>query len=317
MQNEAPALEPIGAKLHPIALLSIVDHHERTVGNKLNKRALGVLLGESNRGVYDITNAYAIPFEEEHKKEGVWFLDHNYHETMANMFKKINIKERVLGWYVTGTTFKEHDIDINELFAQYTEHPVLIVCDVKSKLSNDLPMKAFYSVRNISKEGLIFRNFRNISCSVSVFEAEEVGVEHLVREIKDLNMDSLKSKLGDKLASLRSLDSKVKIIVSYIDDVLAGRKKKDKQIIFALQEIMSRLPKTMNEEFKELMSSEMNNNYLNLYVSAVVKGIVNIHNLLNNRIKAIEDKEEEEELAREKEKKKEEETVKEGEPAKA
>ena len=85
MQSDAPAPEPIGAKLHPIALLSIVDHHERTVGNKLNKRALGVLLGESNRGVYDITNAYAIPFEEEHKKEGVWFLDHDYHETKPQL----------------------------------------------------------------------------------------------------------------------------------------------------------------------------------------------------------------------------------------
>lgn len=55
---------PIGVKVHPIALLSIVDHHERTVGDKKNKRALGVLLGENVKGVYEITNSYALPFDE-------------------------------------------------------------------------------------------------------------------------------------------------------------------------------------------------------------------------------------------------------------
>lgn len=38
--------EPLGVKIHPIALLSITDHFERTVGNKKDKRAVGVLLGE-------------------------------------------------------------------------------------------------------------------------------------------------------------------------------------------------------------------------------------------------------------------------------
>lgn len=284
--------EPIGVKMHPIALLSIVDHHERAVGNKKNKRALGVLLGESNRGVYDITNAYAIPFDEEPNKEGVWFIDHNYHEIMFSMFKKINVKEKVLGWYVTGTTFRSHDIDINELFANYTPHPVLIVADVKAKQSIDLPIKAFYSVQNINDAGLVYRSFKNISCSVSAFEAEEVGVEHLVREIKNLNMDSLKSKLENKIKSLASLENKISTIVGYLEAVGEGKKRGDKQIILVLQEIMSKLPKLISEDLKSIMSAEMNNNYINLYATSILKNVVNIHNLLNNRIKAIEDRKE-------------------------
>ena len=284
--------EPLGVKIHPIALLSIVDHHERTVGNKQNKRALGVLLGESNRGVYDITNAYAIPFDEDTSKEGVWFIDHNYHEVMCNMSKKVNVKEKVLGWYVTGSTFKPHDIDINELFASYAAQPVLIVADVKAKQSIDLPFKAFYSVKNIDEAGLVYRSFKNIACSVSAFEAEEVGVEHLVREIKDLNMDSLKNRLENKIKSLGSLEAKIATIVQYLDDVAEGRKRSDKQIIATLQEIMSKLPKIVSEDLKRIMSTEMNNNYISLYVSAVLKNVVNIHNLLNNKISALEERKE-------------------------
>lgn len=57
---------PIGVKIHPIALLSVVDHHERTVGNKKNKRGVGVLLGENVNGVLEVTNSYAVPFDEFH-----------------------------------------------------------------------------------------------------------------------------------------------------------------------------------------------------------------------------------------------------------
>lgn len=48
---------------------------------------------------------------------------------------------------------------------------------------------------------------------MSAFEAEEVGVEHLVREIKDLNMDSLQSKMTGKMNSLVALGEKIKVIV--------------------------------------------------------------------------------------------------------
>jgi len=31
-----------------------------------------------------------VPFEEDDKDASIWFLDHNYHETMFEMFKRIN-----------------------------------------------------------------------------------------------------------------------------------------------------------------------------------------------------------------------------------
>ncbi|RWW35505.1 hypothetical protein BHE74_00059556, partial [Ensete ventricosum] len=32
----------------------------------------------------------AVPFEEDEKDPSIWFLDHNYHESMFSMFKRIN-----------------------------------------------------------------------------------------------------------------------------------------------------------------------------------------------------------------------------------
>jgi len=44
--------------VHPLVLLSIVDHYNR-VAKDTSKRVVGVLLGSSSRGTVDVTNSYA------------------------------------------------------------------------------------------------------------------------------------------------------------------------------------------------------------------------------------------------------------------
>lgn len=44
--------------VHPLVLLSVVDHYTR-VAKDTNKRVVGVLLGEVYKGKVDITNSYA------------------------------------------------------------------------------------------------------------------------------------------------------------------------------------------------------------------------------------------------------------------
>ena len=44
--------------VHPLVLLSVVDHYNR-VAQATRKRVVGVLLGEVSRGTVDITNCFA------------------------------------------------------------------------------------------------------------------------------------------------------------------------------------------------------------------------------------------------------------------
>ena len=45
--------------VHPIVLLSVVDHYNR-VAKDTQKRVVGMLLGSVSKGVVDITNCYAV-----------------------------------------------------------------------------------------------------------------------------------------------------------------------------------------------------------------------------------------------------------------
>ena len=83
--------------VHPIVLLSVVDHYNR-VAKDTKKRVVGMLLGTVSKGVVDITNCYAVPFEEDDKDLNIWYLDHSFHEQMFGMFKKVNASEKLVGW---------------------------------------------------------------------------------------------------------------------------------------------------------------------------------------------------------------------------
>lgn len=43
-----------------------------------------------------------MPFEEDPKDPSIWFLDHSYLENIFVMFRKVNAKEKIVGWYSTG-----------------------------------------------------------------------------------------------------------------------------------------------------------------------------------------------------------------------
>ena len=73
--------------VHPLALLSVVDHYNRVNKDVAPRRVVGILLGSIAHGVVDVLSCYAVPFEED---DDVWFLDHNFHETMARMCRKVN-----------------------------------------------------------------------------------------------------------------------------------------------------------------------------------------------------------------------------------
>merc|ERR1719453_45421 len=75
--------------IHPLVLLSAVDHYNRTCKDT-KKRAVGVLLGSNFKGKCDITNSFAVPFEEDQRNPKIWYLDHNYLDQMERMFRKIN-----------------------------------------------------------------------------------------------------------------------------------------------------------------------------------------------------------------------------------
>ncbi|PHH71927.1 hypothetical protein CDD80_4895 [Ophiocordyceps camponoti-rufipedis] len=141
----------------PLVLLSAVDHYNR---NKTKRRVVGVLLGQNDGKNVRVSNSFAVPFEEDEKDPSVWFLDHNYVESMNDMFKKVNAREKLIGWYHSGPKLRASDLKINDLFKRYTPNPLLVIIDVQPKESG-VPTDAYFAVEEIKDD--VFNLLPNLS----------------------------------------------------------------------------------------------------------------------------------------------------------
>merc|ERR1712002_838958 len=282
--KKVPELAVENVVVHPLVLLSVVDHFNRIgkVGNQ--KRVVGVLLGSWQKKVLDVSNSFAVPFDEDDRDDSVWFLDHDYLENMYGMFKKVNARERIVGWYHTGPKLHKNDIAINELIKQYCTNSVLVIIDVKPK-DLGLPTEAYISVEEIHDDGTpTSKTFEHVTSEIGAEEAEEVGVEHLLRDIKDTTVGTLSQRITNQLLGLKGLDGKLKDMHKYLEQVVDGKLPMNHQITYLLQDIFNLVPDLTCESFVKSMNVNTNDQMLIMYAGSLIRSIIALHNLINNKI---------------------------------
>ncbi|KAG0171488.1 proteasome regulatory particle subunit [Apophysomyces sp. BC1034] len=269
--------------VHPLVLLSVTDHYNR-VAKDTRKRVVGVLLGQQKGKTVNVANSFAVPFEEDEKDPSVWFLDHNYVEAMNDMFKKVNAKEKMIGWYHSGPKLRSSDLEINELFKRYTPHPVLVIVDVKPK-DVEIPTDAYFAIEEIKDDGTAStKTFMHVPSEIVAEEAEEIGVEHLLRDIKDNAVGTLSTRISSQLSSLSGLQGRLEEIRDYLQKVVAGKLPINHQIIYNLQDIFNLLPNLDSQQMINSFSTKTNDQLLLVYLSSLVRSVIALHNLIDNKI---------------------------------
>lgn len=291
------------------------------------KRVVGVLLGNWSGQTVNITNSYAgksglaiehtiiylfvfiftfskplcylfiVPFEED---ENVWFLDHNYHESMNELSKKVNAKERPVGWYHTGPKLRSSDLEINEVFRKYCTHscPTLLIVDpLAAEDRIGLPFDAFASVDTLSQQeegsnSLVAETaqkvFVHLPSVVEAEEAEEIGVEHLLRDVKDNVVGDLSTKITQKTDSLVALQQQLQSIMDYLRAVQSGKIPANPAIIYRLQEMFNLLPDVHSQEALKALQVAANDQAMMLYAGGLVQTVIVLHDLVNNKLENVQ-----------------------------
>ncbi|KAH8677691.1 maintenance of mitochondrial structure and function-domain-containing protein [Xylariales sp. PMI_506] len=290
----------------PLVLLSVVDHYNRAAKGT-RKRVVGVLLGQNDGKNVRVSNSFAVPFEEDNDDPSVWFLDHNYVENMRDMFKKVNAREKLIGWYHSGPKLRASDLEINELFKRYTPNPLLVIIDVQPKESG-VPTDAYFAVEEIKDDGTATsKTFVHTPSTIEAEEAEEIGVEHLLRDIRDVAIGTLSTRITNQLQSLQGLHLRLREIQAYLQKVQDGQLPVNHAVLGNLQDIFNLLPnlstpKPGNEgklgsstsELSYAMSVKTNDQLLAIYLSSLIRAITAFHDLIENKIQNRQQQEEKE-----------------------
>ena len=247
----------------------------------------------------DITQTI-VPFEEDEKSNNVWFLDHNYVENMLQMFKKVNgiyfntsslilslctAKELMVGWYHTGPKLRSSDLAINSLFQRYIPYPVLVIVDVQPQAS--LPTSAYFAFEEIHDDGsTTTKTFLHLPSAIEAEEAEEIGVEHLLRDVTDefVGGGSLEVRVADRLRSLKNLSSRLGDIQRYLSKVVQGEIPVNVPIIMHLQTILNLLPDLGDSNMVKSFQVKTNDEMMILYISSLVRAVLALHRLIDNKL---------------------------------
>ncbi|XP_039070374.1 26S proteasome non-ATPase regulatory subunit 7 homolog B-like isoform X3 [Hibiscus syriacus] len=240
--------------VHPLVLLSIVDNYNR-VAKDTRKRVVGVLLGTSFKGTVDVTNSYAA-------------------------------KEHVVGWYSTGPKLRENDLDIHRLFHNYVPNPVLVIIDVQPK-ELGIPTKAYYDVEEV-KENATQKSqkvFVHVPSEIAAHEVEEIGVEHLLRDVKDTTISTLANEVTGKLTALKGLDARLREICAYLDLVIDEKLPLNHEILYHLQDVFNLLPNLNINELIKAFAVKTNDMMLVIYLSSLIRSVIALHNLINNKMR--------------------------------
>ncbi|KAL3418668.1 26s proteasome regulatory subunit rpn-8 [Phlyctema vagabunda] len=293
----------------PLVLLSAADHYGRSAKGT-RKRVVGVLLGQNDGKNVRVSNSFAVPFEEDDKDPSVWFLDHNYVESMNDMFKKVNAREKLIGWYHSGPKLRASDLEINELFKRYTPNPLLVIIDVQPKESG-VPTDAYFAVEEIKDDGTTTsKTFVHTPSIIEAEEAEEIGVEHLLRDIRDVAVGTLSTRITSQLQSLQGLHLRLRDIGQYLQKVIDGTLPVNHAILGNLQDVFNLLPNLStpkvssqisngadgplksNSELAHAMSIKTNDQLMAIYLSSLIRAITAFHDLIENKIQNRQQQEE-------------------------
>jgi len=295
-----PAPDVTEVTIHPLVLLSATDHYHR-VARGTRKRAVGVLLGSSTRGKVDATNSFAVPFEEDSKNSEVFYLDHNYLENMLAMFRKVHAKERVVGFYSTGPQIRSNDLRIFDLVKRFVPAgtitpPVFVIIDVRPGRES-IPTTAYRVVEEVDSNvpaagkgggdggaAEVRKTFAHVPSLIGAMEAEEVGVEHLLRDINDPTVSTVANLVKAKLSGLSTLTEKLAEMKDYLTAVSEGRMKPNSEIIANMQAIVNLLPNLNVEELVRSMLVKNNDMHMVIYLSALIRCVIALHDLVLNKI---------------------------------
>jgi len=129
------------------------------------------------------------------------------------------------------------------------------------------------------------KSFAHVPSLIGAMEAEEVGVEHLLRDINDPTVSTVANLIKAKMSGLSALTEKLVEMKDYLEAVTMGKMKPNQEIIANMQAILNLLPNLNVEELVRSMLVKTNDMHMVIYLSALIRSVIALHDLVNNKIK--------------------------------
>jgi len=254
------------ARVHPVVLFSVVDSFERR--NEGATRVIGTLLGSYDKGSVEITNSFCVPHNESEDEVAV---DLEFAKNMYELHKKVNPTEVIVGWYATGSEVKEQSVLIHDYYTRETTQPIHLTVDTTLQGSH-MGIKAYVSTPMGVPNKTVGTMFTPLPSEIVAYDAESVGV-HMTNRGRSVQKRSIEFSpdLDQVSTASRQILETLDTVITYVDDVLAGKLPADNTIGRSLLGLVHCVPQMDAAEFEEMLNSNMKDLLTVVYLSQLTK----------------------------------------------
>mmetsp|Transcript_10410 Transcript_10410/g.18971 ORF Transcript_10410/g.18971 Transcript_10410/m.18971 type:complete len:314 (-) Transcript_10410:684-1625(-) len=278
--------EPItGASVHPLVLLSVLDHHTRRQEGA--GRVIGTLLGQRDGNQLEITNCFAVPHAE--RGDDV-LIGKDFNRQMLALHLRANPKETVVGWYATcdenagDAGIAETSSLIHEFYAGECEEgdPVHVVVDT-SLVEDSISLRAYKSTSVQVKNEPLAVMFHEIRLNLTSSESERICLDKIISS--DQPEEEKEESQGDAPAlqvSMERLLELLEMASDYVDGVVDGSiVAPDAKLGRTIADTLASVPRIRPEVFDRMFNDSLQDLLMVTYLSNITKTQLTIAEKLN------------------------------------
>merc|ERR1711992_414565 len=278
----------VSVSLHPLVIMNISEHWTRTKAQMGNpQKIFGALIGKQKGRNIEVMNS----FELDHNTvEDKVIIDRDYYDMKEEQFKQVFADMDFLGWYSTGESPNEDDIDVHKQICEINESPLFLQLNPVSGRPADLPICVYESVIDIV-HGETRMLFVKLGYTLATEEAERIGLDHVARISS--GSSEVQSRVSEHLlvqhSAIKMLASRVALIRDYVKAVEAGELTLNHDIIREANALTARLPVLQADLFQPQFYNQCNDAALMTLMGSVQKSCNNLmqfihkYNVLHQR----------------------------------
>ncbi len=105
-----------------------------------------------------------------------------------------------------------------------------------------------------------------------------------MRDIKDASLGSLSAQISEQISSLKGLCVHLGEVRGYLDKVLTGKLPVNHQIMYNLQDMFNLLPNLHLQSTVTSFAVKTNDELLVIYLSSLIRAVVALHELIENKV---------------------------------
>ncbi|KAF1764775.1 hypothetical protein GCK72_004725 [Caenorhabditis remanei] len=283
--------------VHPGVYMNVVDTHMRRSKNSQKaagqEKCMGTLMGYYEKGSIQVTNCFAIPFNESNDDLEI---DDQFNQQMISALKKTSPNEQPVGWFLTTSDITSSCLIYHDYYVRVIteasarrESPPIVVLTIDTTFSGDMakrmPVRAYLR----SKAGIpgaagphcaIFNPLR---VELAAFPGELVALQLMEKALDSRRREAtLESGLEQLEVSTAQMIEWLERMLSYVEGVNKdGEKPGDAQMGRQLMDIVTSSSNNMQpEKLDTLVKNTLRDYVMVSYLAKLTQTQLQVHERL-------------------------------------